>query len=875
MYRKLILTLPDDNLILTPNRRLALTLADSHHALMQKKVNKALNVSALQDYLQSLWLSLGHSHCLLSSFQEQLLWQDIISADTKDDLLLPAHRIAQQAMRSYQLVESFEINLTPDDILTHTDGETFLHWLSIFREELDKRKLITRASLPKKLMQEHLSLTLPKQITLLGFIDPAPVIKHFFDQISNRSSITWYDPKGEEADTIRAEFANPETEIKAMAAWAKQTWLNHPDPNTCHIACVVPNLTEEKNRLSRLFSDMLSDEGDLFSEKPPFNMSQGSALLDYPMIKTAFDCFKAHPNHRETLLISQLLGNPYITSYNNPEAPQAAQADTQIRRHDITTISNDTLLITLQEGLDDSSESPLFKRWNAYLSYSLPHTLLFPSEWNKHLSALLAHLDWPGQQPLRSDEFQLRERWQASLIEIASLDDLLGNISQQRYTELLYQHLSQTVFQPQAHRAPIHVLGLLEASGLSFDAVWIMGLDSNTWPAQAQPDPYLPTHIQHQYNLPQSTAQRERDFALMHQQHISLGTPSLVLSSAQRHDDIPREPSVLINHIPLATDDWLKSLAQLSPSYLKWCDPNNLLQKPESHGQAIKLNNRPLLGGSAIVNEQAKCPFRAFALFRLHATSPKTPQFGINAAAHGMLVHHALELVWQELKTQEKLLQLGASKRQEFIQQIAQRVIAQEPNLPKRLRHSHTLILETTLTQWLALECARSPFKVKETEQKETLSVGSYRIRVRLDRVDELPDGSILIIDYKTGMAPALTQCLPPHSTENQLPLYASFSRYRNKTIGFAFGVTHRDAMGWSGLIQAHQHKQLPITKVDSLKHDGNPLSWEQLNDFWKKRTLQLLDDFTQGVADILPIQANLTCRYCQCRSICRIGLSK
>ena len=47
-------------------------------------------------------------------------------------------------------------------------------------------------------------------------------------------------------------------------------------------------------------------------------------------------------------------------------------------------------------------------------------------------------------------------------------------------------------FQVENEGAPIQIMGLLEATGLRFDHLWIMGLHDEALPAAANPNPFLP-----------------------------------------------------------------------------------------------------------------------------------------------------------------------------------------------------------------------------------------------------------------------------------------------------------------------------------------------------------------------------------------------
>ena len=57
------------------------------------------------------------------------------------------------------------------------------------------------------------------------------------------------------------------------------------------------------------------------------------------------------------------------------------------------------------------------------------------------------------------------------------------------------------------------------------------------------------------------------------------------------------------------------------------------------------------------------------------------------------------------------------------------------------------------LDELLDLEIERAEFQVCEVESEVTYTRGAINLSLRVDRMDQLADGSLLIIDYKTGAA--------------------------------------------------------------------------------------------------------------------------
>ena len=71
--------------------------------------------------------------------------------------------------------------------------------------------------------------------------------------------------------------------------------------------------------------------------------------------------------------------------------------------------------------------------------------------------------------------------------------------------------------------------------------------------------------------------------------------------------------------------------------------------------------------------------------------------------------------------------------------------------MPRRYLELEELRLTSLVTEWLDYEAARVEFEVAETEVKRTVHIDGLTFDLRLDRIDRLSDGTLLVIDYKSG----------------------------------------------------------------------------------------------------------------------------
>ena len=188
-------------------------------------------------------------------------------------------------------------------------------------------------------------------------------------------------------------------------------------------------------------------------------------------------------------------------------------------------------IIGLTGHSDASHRCPKFvsqlRSWT--VQYKALQTTRMPSEWASVLSGFLQAIGWPGDRGLDSIEYQTLEVWNELLSELARLDSVSGYIPLGTAVGALRRLASARQFQPESEPAPVQILGVLEASGLRFDRLWIMGMHDNAWPKAPVSDPFLPFRLQRRFNLPHSSPDQELEFT-----KTSYGSPLIERSDCCR-----------------------------------------------------------------------------------------------------------------------------------------------------------------------------------------------------------------------------------------------------------------------------------------------------------------------------------------------------
>jgi ATP-dependent helicase/DNAse subunit B len=189
--------------------------------------------------------------------------------------------------------------------------------------------------------------------------------------------------------------------------------------------------------------------------------------------------------------------------------------------------------------------------------------------------------------------------------------------------------------------------------------------------------------------------------------------------------------------------------------------------------------------------------------------------------------------------------------------------------MPRRYLELEARRLTRLVTEWLQYEATRLDFTVAETEADRPISLAGLTFTVRLDRIDRLNDGTMLVIDYKSGAVTPRSWQLP-RPDDVQLPLYAGFAMAKEEELGgFVFAKMRAGDQAFAGHV-ADAGATLFAGLNGTSALIKSPLTAERLID-WKQCIEQLAQDFLAGRADVNPRQNPQPCERCDLHALCRI----
>lgn len=268
---------------------------------------------------------------------------------------------------------------------------------------------------------------------------------------------------------------------------------------------------------------------------------------------------------------------------------------------------------------------------------------------------------------------------------------------------------------------------------------------------------------------------------------------------------------------------------------------------------------------------QNRCPVLAYASFRLGAAPLETPQPGVDYRDRGMLVHSALEILWKRLGDSQHLHEANGARLDAMIDESVTQAMADAFAVGGVYQEQRSISREHRRTSRLIrrlcdAELQRPPFRVSELEaERRWTSAAGTAMRLRIDRIDQLEDGTYAIFDYKSGAAQT-QDWTSERVSHPQLLVYMLASGVNVSTLAMAQITPLR--VGFKGI--ADRKGRLP--RVPSLEGDEGSASqrWQEQTVRWREAIERLAADFVAGAAPLDPM-AN-ACRICHLHAFCRIA---
>ena len=867
-------------ILLTPNYRLARRIKaewDSRRAAAGDTAWVQPAVYPVESWLLAQWdeavrLDLVEPLTPLSAAQERETWRQVIRTreSQSDDyhLLRPATtaEIASQARDTLQRwqVDTAE-HATRQLFEFDPDCATFLDWLGLFDQRLAAAGQVSAVDCLAQLAGVA-GLLSRSRVALIECGEIPPLLRSALEALCTEVlQLPAGDAMGQK---LLHPFADKRVELEGAAAWAAKIYRQQPGAT---VGIVLSDMASDRVPLEYLLRREFDCLGDNYNSLP-VNFSTGIALSDAPVVRDALAVLGLGMKQVAVPSVAALLHSRFL---DLPDAGSPLAHNLVSRLYDDGREMIDVADLRYDASqMTRGGQQGLVLGQHMAAMFRLPELKRagLPSQWSERFSQVLSLWGWPGIGSLDSLEYQQVELWYATLDEFRAYDAVCPALDFSEALGLLRDTCSRKVSQPQTVDSNVQVLGPLEAAGLSFDQLWVCGMQAGSWPAPARPNPFIPLSLQSRLQMPHATAEREWAYGEALVEQYERNTRFLHASYCRQLDGIPDLPSPLLANF--AASDW--PAAPLIPDH--WASHSALGQlEPFEDSKAPSLDlcrQSDISGGSGLLEDQSQCPFRAFARRRLRVQPLSEFTVALSAADRGTLLHNALFALWGEIVDQSTLLTLDEQAEGEVVERSVRAAIdSASPRLRRGLGAAYWRLegqrLITLLHEWLAVERERNSFVVLAREEELTLELCQLEIRLRVDRIDELADGERVIIDYKSGSS-SVQHWLGERPQKPQLLLYGIAAPDSTAALAFA-QVRPRDCC-YVGLGEVAAAKGIITDIPKALKSKMDAQDWSTLNERWRENLQRIAQSFVDGEAQVDPLSP-ASCTWCGLQALCRIAL--
>lgn len=807
----------------------------------------------------------------LSEEQERLVWEQAVreSSGSLDRLLMP-REIAREASRAWHLLAEYRVDR--DDLLRIAGPET--------------RQLVAIAiRVERRLRDEGWCGPGQRQARLtedpgLANVAAGGVLLAGFDELTpaQRTLVAALEAAGvnvgrlaaprQDSPTRVLSCPDPHTELSDAAVEARR-WLEAR--RAIRIGVVVPELERYRPDVEEIFDDVL-DPGRILpgasSGARPWGMSLGGSLSQWPVVECALRLLSLLFREIVFTDLGLLLRSTFVGGIG--ELTDRGLLDGWLREQGLYRTDLGGIVGMLDSTADRrrpavpdlADRLRRLKRFCRGLPRKAP-----PDRWALIFGEALGILGWPGDRTLDSTEFQCVDKWHQLLSELASTSRVTGSLAGTACLDQLGRLAADTTFQPESGDPPVQVLGLLETPGLSFDAIWIAGMHHLAWPRPVHPNALIPASLQRALRMPRSCPEVELEFARRRMSALAGSAAEVVFSWPVQIEDEPLRPSPLLNEFDErgdTTTEWM-SMARLQLGSA----PLERLEDYRIHPLDPGTRAR---GGSAIVRWQSACPFQAQARSRLGARSLEQPGPGVSAADSGSIAHLALQWLWEDWRDSSRLVSMGPDARAAAVQDVAGRacrlVLVGRGDFADSVADLERRRVTARILTLLDQDLVRAPFAILALERRTISRVEDVEFSLRIDRIDRLEDGALLLIDYKTGSV-RVSDWHGERPRDPQLPFYA-VAEVSGAVRGIAYGCLRVGEEGYSGYA-AVDVKGTGVQDVADLKRPPEEVaSWRNLVEKWEQRLQALVREFAGGDARVDPRSVAQDCRYCDLAPLCR-----
>lgn len=765
---------------------------------------------------------------LLSRGQADALWRRVIAESPYGEGLLEPAGAGRWAADAWRRLADADVD--PSDLRAgpeQGDFAAFLDWCRAYRAELEAAGWHDGAAL--RLALPGLDLPPSGDVELLD-TELAPVEAGLVRRLDTRDwRVKVTRPARRAGRCHRVACDDAEAELDAALNWAAERARRHPSRR---VAVVLRNAPRQAPLIDRRLARL---EGEhTIRESTAFAILAERRRSDRPLVAAARNALELCSRRGSFTHLSRWLRGPLVVGTDVAGSTAAARLELDLRGRLLAQVGfldayrfgglrNRFLrdLPVLAERMDRALQATVDDRARCP-----------PTGWITVWQRILGALGW--SETIAELDPEGLSAWEKALEEFAALTAMFGELDHGAALDELGRILATPRQDGPYPPTGVHVLTRMEQIGPGYDAAWITGLTATSLPEPARTNPLLPRALQVELGLPWSTPGDALQRAKQSLADVQERVNELVLSCPVTEYDFETSPSPLITGVrPLSAE----ALGERDRHGASTGELEVIDDTPAARPGGV------IRGGAQTLSLQARCPLRAFCQSRLDARPIEAPERGVSARHQGIAVHRVLELLMlgqaaTGAAMSGEALDEAIETALEELFRGARRPLSTLFSLEQaRIRH--------LIERFLEAEALRAPWTPEQFEEQRDIDVAGFTVRVRIDRVDRLADGSLAILDYKSGRQIARPGWFKARLQDPQLPLYLLDAG--NRAAGIVIVALEPQGTRYIGLWTAPDaFPGRPLTAPEGR-------SWTRQRALWRTQLETLVTEIGRGDVRLYP----------------------
>lgn len=478
---------------------------------------------------------------------------------------------------------------------------------------------------------------------------------------------------------------------------------------------------------------------------------------------------------------------------------------------------------------------------------------------------------------LNSESAEVKEALFRAFNTIASLKILIADLnielSDKLFLSLLRKHLkSERISFEGEPLIGIQIMGILESRTLDFENVLLLSVGEENFPSKSMGSSFIPSNLRHGYGLPTSNYHQAM-YSYYFYRLLQRATRVDISYISMGNELSSGEPSRYIYQLIYAREHSIHQL-ELSLNITTSDTGDATVAKTgrsEEYIAGLKDGRRTLSATS--LQNYIECPMRFYynSVERVK-TEDEEREKELDAIESGNVLHHSLETIYRPLVglphhlTVEKLTAITSDTIEKIVNRELTELLGTE-EFDTTVKHSRRTLIKYIQTI-IRYDCSRNDdFVIDALERPIEGIAGGVKFTGTIDRIDRLPSGISMIIDYKSGkgtISDTLFSLFDTAAKENNKPVAQSL------LYALLYSTNHsvevRPALYY--VREMNKKNYSPLIKI---KSTGEITRFGEVKEEFEAELVAKITELLDMETPFYKCDSENKCKYCNFYDLCAI----